>query len=91
MQYFAGLIPFSKSGSTFLVKRLDRKGFRDIHFSSAMTIFGKIVGASAAEGIGYLDIASFIKSNGAFPKEDLVELWKRVALNMADSNANGHL
>ncbi len=82
---------FSKSGSTFLVKRFDRNGSRRIHFASAMTMLGKTDGASAADGVGYLDIASFIKSNGASPREDLIELWKRIVFNMAVSNTDDHL
>ncbi len=82
---------FSKSGSTFLVKRFDRNGSRRIHFASAMTMLGKTDGASAADGVGYLDIVSFIRANGATPKEDLIELWKRVVFNMAVSNTDDHL
>ena len=36
-------------------------------------------------------MADFIKSNGARPKEDLVELWKRIVFNMAVSNTDDHL
>ena len=82
---------FSTSGSTFLVKRFDRDGTRRIHFSSAMTMLGKTDGAGASDGTGYLDMVSFIKSNGASPKEDLWELWKRVVFNMAVSNTDDHL
>lgn len=82
---------FSKLGSTFLVKRFDRIGSRRIHFSSAMTMLGKTDGASAADGSSYLDIASFIKSNGAAPKRDLRELWMRIVFSMAVSNTDDHL
>ena len=82
---------FSKNGSTFLAKRFDRVGSRRIHFSSAMTMLGKTDGAGAKDGTGYLDMVSFIKSNGASPKEDLIELWKRVVFNMAVSNTDDHL
>lgn len=82
---------FSKDGSTFLVKRFDRIGSRRIHFSSAMTMLGKTDGASAVDGTSYLDIVSFIKSNGISPKEDLIELWKRIVFNMAVSNTDDHL
>lgn len=85
------LTSFSKYGSTFLVKRFDRDGDRRIHFASAMTMLGKQDGASAADGTGYLDIVSFIKSNGAQPKKDLVELWKRIVFSMAVSNTDDHL
>lgn len=82
---------FSKYGSTFLVKRFDRVGERRIHFASAMTLLGKTDGASAADGTSYLDIAGVIKSYGADPKNDLVELWKRIVFNMAVTNTDDHL
>jgi serine/threonine-protein kinase HipA len=85
------LTNFSKYGSTFLVKRFDRDGDRRIHFASAMTMLGKQDGASAADGTSYLDVVSFIKSNGAQPKKDLVELWKRIVFSMAVSNTDDHL
>ena len=77
---------FSKTGSTFLVKRFDREGSRRIHFASAMTLLGKTDGASAADGSSYLDLAAFIRANGASPRQDLVELWKRIVFSMAVSN-----
>ena len=82
---------FSKLGSTFLVKRFDRDGYKRIHFASAMTLLGETDGVSAADGIGYLDIVDFIKSYGSNPKEDLLELWKRIVFNMLVSNTDDHL
>lgn len=82
---------FSKLGSTFLVKRFDRDGDKRIHFASAMTLLGKTDGASAADGSSYLDLVSIIKSNGANPTGDLIELWKRIVFNMAVSNTDDHL
>ncbi len=82
---------FSKLGSTFLVRRFDREGDKRIHFASAMTLLGKTDGASAADGTGYLDIVGFIKSYGANPKSDLLELWKRIVFNMAITNTDDHL
>lgn len=82
---------FSKYGSTFLVKRFDRDKKKRIHFASAMTLLKKTDGASAADGTSYLDIASFIKSSGSNPKDDLAELWKRIVFNMAVSNTDDHL
>ena len=54
-------------------------------------MLGKTDGTSASDGAGYLDIASFLKSYGARPKEDLAELWKRIVFNMAISNTDDHL
>ncbi|MDO4198775.1 MAG: type II toxin-antitoxin system HipA family toxin [Erysipelotrichaceae bacterium] len=82
---------FSKYGSTFMVKRFDRDGKKRIHFASAMTLLGKDDGVSASDGISYLDMVAFIKANGARPKEDLVELWKRIVFSMAVTNTDDHL
>lgn len=82
---------FSRLGSTFLVKRFDRDREKRVHFASAMTLLGKTDGADASDGTGYLDIVAFIKANGARPKEDLVELWRRIIFNMAVSNTDDHL
>lgn len=82
---------FSNLGSTFLVKRFDRIGEKRVHFASAMTLLGKTDGASAQDGTSYLDLVSIITSNGANPKEDLPELWKRIVFNMAVSNTDDHL
>ena len=87
----AKLEKFSKLGSTFLVKRFDRDNGKRIHFASAMTMLGKEDGASAADGTSYLDIVSFIKSNGGAPEKDLKELWRRIVFNMAVSNTDDHL
>ena len=87
----AKLEKFSSLGSTFLSKRFDRTNGRRVHYASAMTLLGKKDGASAADGTGYLDIAAFIKANGARPKEDLTELWKRIVFHMAVTNTDDHL
>ena len=87
----AKLEKFSPLGSTFLIKRFDRLESKRVHFASAMTLLGKTDGASAADGSSYLDIAAFIKSYGAQPKKDLVELWKRIVFNMAVTNTDDHL
>lgn len=84
----ARLETFSKNGSTFLVKRFDREGDRRIHFASAMTLLGKKDGA---DGCSYLDLASFLREQGAQPKRDLIELWQRILFNMAISNTDDHL
>lgn len=87
----AKLEKFSPLGSTFLIKRFDRLGSKRVHFASAMTLLGKTDGAAAADGSSYLDIAAFIKSYGAQPKMDLIELWRRIVFNMAVTNTDDHL
>lgn len=87
----AKLEKFSPLGSTFLIKRFDRLGSKRIHFASAMTLLGKTDGESDADASSYLDIAAFIKSYGAQPRKDLIELWKRIVFNMAVTNTDDHL
>jgi serine/threonine-protein kinase HipA len=84
----ACLESFSSNGDTFIVKRFDRVGEQRIHFSSAMTLLGQIDGST---GSSYLDIVDFIKMNGSTPRNDLVELWKRIVFNMAITNSEDHL
>lgn len=38
-----------------------------------------------------MDLVSFIRANGAMPKEDLRELWRRVVFSIAVSNTDDHL
>ena len=58
---------------------------------SAMTALGKKDGDNVTGGISYLDIAAFISANGANPREDLTELWKRIVFNIVVSNTDDHL
>ena len=81
---------FSKLGTTYLVKRFDRKGAERVHFSSAMTMLGKTDGANSNDGSSYLELVSFLKSNGSNPKEDIKELWKRIVFSMVVSNTDDH-
>ncbi|MGN1405250.1 MAG: type II toxin-antitoxin system HipA family toxin [Erysipelotrichaceae bacterium] len=87
----SSLEKFSDFGSTFLIKRFDRIFNKRIHFSSAMTLLGKGDGASADDGSSYLEILDFIKTNGASPNTDTLELFKRIVFNMAISNTDDHL
>lgn len=82
---------FSKDGSTFLVKRFDRDGEKRIHFASAMTMLGKNDGASSDDGSSYIDIVDFMKAYGSSPKDDLIELFKRIIFSMSVSNTDDHL
>ena len=79
---------FSANGATFIVKRFDREGKRRIHFSSAMSLLGKVDGENDSS---YLDIAAFIRANGCKPKLDLIELWRRIVFSMAVNNTDDHL
>ena len=48
-------------------------------------------GASSDDGSSYVDIVDFIKAYGASPKDDLIELFKRIIFSMAVSNTDDHL
>lgn len=86
----AKLETFSSTGSTFLVKRFDRRGSNRLCFVSAMTLLCKEDGASAVDGSSYLEMADFIKANGSNPQNDLEELWKRIVFSIAVSNTDDH-
>ncbi len=80
---------FNDKRHTYLSKRFDRIGTkRRVHFASAMTLLGR---SDGAEGVSYLDIAGFIIKNGADPKRDLEELWRRIVFNIAVKNTDDHL
>lgn len=74
---------------TFFSRRFDRtkKGER-IHFASAMTLLGHTDGIT---GVSYLDLAEFIMKAGAFPVNDLQQLWRRIVFYVAIRNTDDHL
>uniref|UniRef100_E6PHV2 HipA-like C-terminal domain-containing protein n=1 Tax=mine drainage metagenome TaxID=410659 RepID=E6PHV2_9ZZZZ len=83
---------FGGNENTFMTRRFDRRasGAR-IHFASAMTLTGHTDGDDATSGASYLEIAEIIMSQGAAPREDLLELWSRIAFNVMVSNTDDHL
>ena len=76
---------------TLLSQRFDRnqEGKR-IHFASAMTLLGLNDGDNATTGHGYLDIVDFIIQNCTNVKENLQELYRRVAFNICIGNSDDH-
>ena len=83
---------YSQTGSTFLVKRFDRTAAgKRLHYLSAMTVLGESDGSGSEEGVGYLDIAGVIRQYGSNVKEDLLELWKRIAFSISVTNTDDHL
>ena len=76
---------------TFLSKRFDRtvEGKR-IHFASAMTLLGLTDGCDAGSGNGYLDIVDFILQHCCDVKENILQLYRRVAFNIAIGNCDDH-
>lgn len=78
----------SKSGTTFFSCRFDRDGARRIPYASALTMLGA---SDGEDGHSYLEIAEFIAANSAAPKEDLHELWGRMAFSGLVHNTDDHL
>lgn len=73
---------------TFLVRRFDRQQGKRIHMTSAMALLDKTQKAHEAS---YLDIADWLSANGASPRQDLAELWRRMVFNILISNTDDHL
>ena len=75
--------------NVIVLKRFDRNGTTRIPFLSAMSMLNAIDNDSQTHS--YLDIADAIRQNGAVPKEDLKELWKRIVFSILISNTDDHL
>jgi serine/threonine-protein kinase HipA len=76
---------------TFLSKRFDRtENGRRKHFASAMTLLGLTDGSDAKTGNGYLDIVDFMLQNCCDVEENLRQLYRRVAFNIAIGNSDDH-
>lgn len=74
-----------------LSKRFDRnKNGKRIHFASALTLLGLTDGDNASTGYGYPDIIDFIIQNGSNVKQNLEELYRRVAFYIIVGNSDDH-
>ena len=74
-----------------LSKRFDRSADgRRKHFASAMTLLGLADGCDAKTGNGYLDIVDFILQNCCDVEDNLRQLYRRVAFNIAIGNSDDH-
>lgn len=75
--------------TTFLSRRFDRTGDgRRRAFVSAMTLTQH---ADGNDGAGYLELAELLQTNGARPRDDLQELFRRVLFNIRVHNTDDHL
>ena len=72
-----------------VMKRFDRDGKKRIPFLSAMSMLNAIDNDYQIHS--YLEIADAIKQYGASPKNDLLELWKRIVFSILISNTDDHL
>lgn len=85
------VIETGKKYHALLSKRFDRtvEGRRK-HFASAMTLLGLTDGCDAKSGNGYLDIVDFILQNCCDVGQNLRQLYRRVAFNIAIGNSDDH-
>ena len=84
-------IKISKDCDLLLSERFDRtKDGRRIHFASAMSLLGLDDGAGSSTGNGYLDIVDFILRGCTEVRQNLRELYRRVAFNVMFGNTDDH-
>ena len=85
------VIETGKKYHALLSKRFDRtvEGRRK-HFASALTLLGLTDGCDAKTGNGYLDIVDFILQNCCDVEQNLRQLYRRVAFNIAIGNSDDH-
>ena len=84
-------IRISKDRDLLLSRRFDRtKEGRRIHFASAMSLLGLDDGAGSNTGNGYLDIVDFILHACTDVRQNLRELYRRVAFNIMFGNTDDH-
>ncbi len=82
---------YSDEYHTFLTKRFDRTDAgKRRQFTSAMTLLGYSDGERSV-GASYLEIAEWIERNCMNVNENLQELFRRIAFNVAISNCDDHL
>ena len=84
-------IKTSKDRDLLLSERFDRTAeSRRIHFASAMSLLGLDDGAGSSTGNGYLDIVDFILRGCTDVRQNLRELYRRVAFNVMFGNTDDH-
>ena len=84
-------IKISKDRDLLLSERFDRTDDgKRIHFASAMSLLGFDDGAGNSTGNGYLDIVDFILQGCVDVKQNIRELYRRVAFNVMFGNNDDH-
>ena len=84
-------VVISKGRDLLLSERFDRTaGGGRIHFASAMSLLGLDDGAGSSTGNGYLDIVDFILRGCVDARQNLRELYRRVAFNVLFGNTDDH-
>lgn len=70
-----------------LLERFDRVDDRRVPFLSAMSMLN----AKDGEEHSYLEIVDALRLAGARPKDDIVDLWRRIVFSILISNTDDHL
>jgi serine/threonine-protein kinase HipA len=70
-----------------LSRRFDREARARIHFASALTLLGLAPGDRSS----YPEIAEVLQREGARPKQDSEELFRRMVFNVCIANTDDHL
>lgn len=84
-------IKISKERDLLLSERFDRSTEgRRIHFASAMSLLGLDDGAGNGTGNSYLDIVDFILQGCVDVKQNIRELYRRIAFNVMFGNTDDH-
>ena len=71
----------------FTARRFDRRDGRRVPFMSALTALE----ASDNDTRSYLEVAEFLRREGAAVNQDLHQLWRRIVFSMLVSNTDDHL
>lgn len=79
-----------KKHGTLLTRRFDRDYQRRIHMASSLTLTGLHDGDGADTGKGYLDIVDAIERFSSSVKDDIRELYGRIAYNICIGNTDDH-
>lgn len=83
------LITLPQHGHAFLVKRFDRVKDERLPYVSLMNVLDANDGES--DRYSYLDFVDAINQHSVIPKEDLLELYKRIAFNIIVHNGDDHV
>ncbi len=80
------LVPLGPD-QALLLARFDRDGARRIPYISAMTMLGVPDGSHS----DYIDLAEALMDHGSDVKNDLRELWRRIAFSIVINNTDDHM
>ena len=83
----ARLVLVHSDSPVALIRRFDRRGDVRIPYISARTALNW----KGSEGGYYTDIADIIRQISSEPRDDLIELWRRIVYTILVSNIDDHL